>query len=466
MTITKPLTLYSTMSRKKETFKPIKEGKVGMYVCGVTVYDYCHIGHGRTFVAFDVIRRWLMERGNEVTFVRNVTDVDDKIIRRAAEKGISTKELTDFYTKAMQEDMESLGCLPPTYEPHATDFIPQMLGIIGKLVDKGYAYVGGDGDVDYAVRKFPAYGKLSGKSIDDLQSGARIDVAEGKRDPLDFVLWKKAKPGEPQWESRWGAGRPGWHIECSAMNCKQLGNHFDIHGGGSDLMFPHHENEIAQSTCAHDGEYVNYWMHSGMVMVDREKMSKSLGNFFTVRDVLKYYDAETIRYFLMSGHYRSQLNYSEENLKQARSALERLYTALRGTDKSVDAAGGEAFEARFIEAMDDDFNTPEAYSVLFDMAREVNRLKTEDAAAANAMAAHLRKLAAVLGLLEQEPEAFLQSGAQVDDAEVAEIESLIQQRLDARKAKDWAAADAARDRLNEMGIVLEDGPQGTTWRRK
>lgn len=319
----------------------------------------------------------------------------------------------------------------------------------------------------FSVPTDPGYGQLSRQDLEQLQAGARVDVVDVKRNPMDFVLWKMSKEGEPSWPSPWGEGRPGWHIECSAMNCKQLGNHFDIHGGGSDLMFPHHENEIAQSTCAHGGEYVNYWMHSGMVMVDREKMSKSLDNFFTVRDVLKYYDAESVRYFLMSGHYRSQLNYSEENLKLARTSMERLYTALRGTDAAATPAGGDAFVARFRSAMDDDFNTPEAYSVLFDMARDINRLKAEDLSAANGLAAELRQLAGVLGLLEQDPEQFLKSGAQADnDDEVAEIEALIKQRNDARASKDWGMADKARDRLNEMGIVLEDGAAGTTWRRK
>ncbi|CCK11867.1 Cysteinyl-tRNA synthetase [Cronobacter sakazakii 680] len=374
--------------------------------------------------------------------------------------------LVDRMVAEMHKDFDALNILRPDSEPRATQHIPEIIEIVEQLIARGHAYVAGNGDVMFAVESDADYGKLSRQDLEQLQAGARVEVADSKRNPMDFVLWKMSKPGEPSWPSPWGDGRPGWHIECSAMNCKQLGSHFDIHGGGSDLMFPHHENEIAQSTCAHDGEYVNYWMHSGMVMVDREKMSKSLGNFFTVRDVLQHYDAETVRYFLMSGHYRSQLNYSEENLKQARASLERLYTALRGTDASATAAGGEAFEARFVEAMNDDFNTPEAYSVLFDMAREVNRLKAEDSSAANQLAAHLRKLAAVLGLLEQAPEQFLQSGAQANDDEVAEIEALIVKRLEARKAKDWAAADAARDRLNEMGIILEDGPQGTTWRRK
>ncbi len=458
------LKIFNTLTRQKEEFKPIHAGEVGMYVCGITVYDLCHIGHGRTFVSFDVVARYLRFLGYKLKYVRNITDIDDKIIKRANENGESFVALVDRMIAEMHKDFDALNILRPDNEPRATHHIAEIIEITEQLIARGHAYVADNGDVMFDVPTDPNYGLLSRQDLDQLQAGARVDVVDVKRNPMDFVLWKMSKEGEPSWPSPWGEGRPGWHIECSAMNCKQLGNHFDIHGGGSDLMFPHHENEIAQSTCAHDGEYVNYWMHSGMVMVDREKMSKSLGNFFTVRDVLKYYDAETIRYFLMSGHYRSQLNYSEENLKQARSALERLYTALRGTDKSAQPAGGEAFEARFIEAMDDDFNTPEAYSVLFDMAREVNRLKTEDAAAANALAAHMRKLASVLGLLEQEPDAFLQSGAQADDGEVAEIERLIQQRLDARKAKDWAAADAARDRLNEMGIVLEAGPLGTPGR--
>ncbi|PWW08178.1 cysteine--tRNA ligase [Mangrovibacter plantisponsor] len=460
------LKIFNTLSRQKEEFKPIHAGKVGMYVCGITVYDLCHIGHGRTFVAFDVVVRYLRSLGYEVNFVRNITDIDDKIIKRAAENGESFTALVDRMITEMHADFDALNIQRPSSEPRATHHIHEIIGIVEKLIQRGHAYVADNGDVMFSVVTDAAYGLLSRQDLEQLQAGARVDVADAKRNPMDFVLWKMSKPGEPSWSSPWGEGRPGWHIECSAMNCKHLGSHFDIHGGGSDLMFPHHENEIAQSTCAHDGDYVNYWMHSGMVMVDREKMSKSLGNFFTVRDVLKYYDAETVRYFLMSGHYRSQLNYSEENLKQARASLERLYTALRGTDKAAVAAGGEVFKARFCEAMDDDFNTPEAYSVLFDMAREVNRLKGEDIAAANGLAAALRDIASVLGILEQDPETFLQGGAQADDGEVAEIEALIQQRLDARKAKDWAAADAARDRLNEMGIVLEDGPQGTTWRRK
>ncbi|CNI41685.1 cysteine--tRNA ligase [Yersinia pekkanenii] len=460
------LKIFNTLSRQKEEFKPIHAGKIGMYVCGITIYDLCHIGHGRTFVAFDVIARYLRYLGYSLTYVRNVTDVDDKIIKRAIENNETCEQLTSRMLAEMHKDFDALNLKRPDLEPRATHHIREIIELTERLIARDHAYVASNGDVMFAVDSDPDYGVLSRQDLDQLQAGARVEVADVKRNPMDFVLWKMSKPGEPSWESPWGAGRPGWHIECSAMNGKQLGAHFDIHGGGSDLMFPHHENEIAQSTCAHDGPYVNYWMHSGMVMIDKEKMSKSLNNFFTIRDVLAYYDAETVRYFLMSGHYRSQLNYSEENLKQARASLERLYTALRGTDVDATPAGGAEFEARFRAAMDDDFNTPEAYSVLFDIAREVNRLKAEDITAANGLAAELRKLAHVLGLLEQDPELFLQSGAQTDDDEVVKIEALIKQRNDARSRKDWALADSARDQLNELGIVLEDGPQGTTWRRK
>ena len=460
------LKIYNTLTRQKEEFKPIHAGEIGMYVCGITVYDLCHIGHGRTFVAFDVVARYLRYVGYKLKYVRNITDIDDKIIKRANENGESIETLTNRMIGEMHKDFAALGILPPDLEPRATRHIDEIIELVGRLIERGHAYVADNGDVMFDVLSDKDYGVLSRQDLEQLQAGARVEVAEVKRNPMDFVLWKMSKADEPAWNSPWGNGRPGWHIECSAMNCKQLGTHFDIHGGGSDLMFPHHENEVAQSTCAHDGPYVNYWMHSGMVMVDREKMSKSLGNFFTVRDVLQHYDAETVRYFLMSGHYRSQLNYGEENLNQARAALERLYTALRHTDASVVAAGGEAFEARFRTAMEDDFNTPEAYSVLFDMAREVNRLKAEDKTTADALAAKLRQLADVLGILQQDPEQFLQSGAQVNDDEVAEIEALIKMRNDARQAKDWAQADVARDKLNALGIVLEDGPQGTTWRRK
>ncbi|SFN35886.1 cysteinyl-tRNA synthetase [Izhakiella capsodis] len=460
------LKIFNTLSRQKEEFKPIHAGKVGMYVCGITVYDLCHIGHGRTFVAFDVIARYLRYLGYDLKYVRNITDIDDKIIQRAAENGESVEQLTNRMIAEMQRDFSALNILPPDLEPRATRHIGEIIDMTQRLIARDHAYVAKNGDVLFAVDSDADYGQLSRQHLEQLHAGARVEVAEFKRNPMDFVLWKMAKAGEPSWPSPWGVGRPGWHIECSAMNCKQLGEHFDLHGGGSDLMFPHHENELAQSSCAHDGTYVNYWMHSGMVMVDREKMSKSLGNFFTVRDVLQHFDAETVRYFLLSGHYRSQLNYGEDNLVQARAALERLYTALRHTDANAVAAGGEAFEARFRAAMDDDFNTPEAYSVLFDLAREVNRLKGEDDVAASGLAACLRQLGAVLGLLEQNPEQFLQNGAQQSDDEIAQIEALIRARLDARKDKEWAKADEARDRLTAMGIVLEDGPQGTTWRRK
>ena len=458
------LKIYNSLTRQKEEFKPIRPGKVGMYVCGVTIYDLCHIGHGRTFVGFDVVVRYLRYLGYDLTFVRNITDVDDKIIKRAAENQESCEALTERLIAEMHADFDALNLQRPDIEPRATLHIAEIIALVQQLLDNGNAYVADNGDVLFAIDSYPEYGRLSGQDLEQLQAGARVSVEEAKRNPLDFVLWKMSKPGEPTWDSPWGAGRPGWHIECSAMNSKHLGNHFDIHGGGSDLMFPHHENEIAQSCCAHHSAYVNTWMHTGMVMVDTVKMSKSLGNFFTIRDVLQVYDAETVRYFLMSGHYRSQLNYSDENLNQARTALERLYTALRGLPV-VEAAGGEEYVARFQAAMNDDFNTPEAYSVLFDLARELNRLKGEGAAAAAGLAGRLRQLGGVLGLLEQDPEAFLK-GAAGDDDEVVEIEALIKARNDARAAKDWPAADAARNRLTEMGIVLEDGPQGTSWRRK
>ena len=458
------LKIFNTLSRQKETFTPIHAGRIGMYVCGITVYDLCHIGHGRTFVAFDVIARYLRYSGYQLNYVRNITDVDDKIIKRANENGETIEQLTDRMIAEMHDDFAALNILPPDSEPRATKHIDDIIALTEKLLARGHAYVADNGDVMFDVLTDKQYGVLSRQDLDQLQAGARVEVADVKKNPMDFVLWKMAKPNEPGWDSPWGVGRPGWHVECSAMNCQQLGPHFDIHGGGSDLMFPHHENEIAQSTCAHDGPYVNYWMHSGMVMVDREKMSKSLGNFFTVRDVLQHFDAETVRYFLMSGHYRSQLNYGIDNLEQARASLERLYTALRGTDSQAAPLADASYEERFRAAMDDDFNTPEAYSVLFDLAREVNRLKSEDAQVANAAAAKLRELAGVLGILQQSPEAFLQQGAL--DEDVAEIESLIEMRNNARQAKDWAQADVARDRLAALGIILEDSAQGTTWRRK
>ncbi|BDM65052.1 cysteine--tRNA ligase [Shewanella sp. NFH-SH190041] len=458
------LKIYNSISRQKEEFKPINPGKVGMYVCGVTIYDLCHIGHGRTFVSFDMIVRYLRYIGYEVNFLRNITDVDDKIIKRANENNESCEALTERLIGEMHQDFDALNMLRPDFEPRATLHIAEIIEMVEQLIARGHAYVADNGDVLFSVPSFPAYGRLSGQDLDQLQAGARVEVDEHKHNPMDFVLWKMSKPGEPTWESPWGPGRPGWHIECSAMNGKHLGAHFDIHGGGSDLQFPHHENEIAQSCCAHDTPYVNYWMHTGMVMVDREKMSKSLGNFFTIRDVLQHYDPQTVRYFLLSGHYRSQLNYSEDNLKQARASLERLYTALKGLDLTVAAAPAEEYVQRFRDAMDDDFNTPEAYSVLFDMVREINRLKGTDMAAASALGVAMKQLADVLGIMGQDVESFFKGDG--NDDEVAEIEALIVERNRARAEKDWPAADAARDRLNALNVVLEDGPQGTTWRKK
>jgi cysteinyl-tRNA synthetase len=458
------LKIYNSMSREKQEFIPITAGKIGIYVCGVTIYDLCHIGHGRTFVSFDMIVRYLRYLGYEVNFQRNITDVDDKIIKRAAENNESCDELTERLTAEMHQDFDALNMIRPDFEPKATLHMPEIIEMVQRLLDRGHAYVATDGDVLFSVASYKDYGRLSGQNLDQLQAGARVEIDHNKQNPMDFVLWKMSKPGEPTWESPWGPGRPGWHIECSAMNGKHLGTHFDIHGGGSDLQFPHHENEIAQSCCAHDTPYVNYWMHSGMVMVDREKMSKSLDNFFTIRDVLKHYDPETVRYFLLSGHYRSQLNYSEDNLKQARSALERLYTAIKDLDLTVSAAPALEHVAKFKSAMNDDFNTPEAYSVLFDMVREINRLKTTDMAAASALGVSLKQLADVLGIVSQTPDTFFKGEG--SDDEVAEIEALIVERNRARTEKDWPAADVARDRLNQLGVVLEDGENGTSWRKK
>ncbi|MFU2135375.1 cysteine--tRNA ligase [Gallibacterium anatis] len=457
------LKIFNTLKREKEIFTPIHPNQVGMYVCGVTVYDLCHIGHGRTFVSFDVVARYLRYLGYHLTYVRNITDVDDKIIKRALENHETCEHLVDRMVAEMYKDFDALNIQRPDFEPRATHHIPEIIALVQRLIDNGHAYVAQNGDVMFDVDSFPEYGKLSRQDLSQLQAGARVEINDIKKNPMDFVLWKMSKENEPSWQSPWGAGRPGWHIECSAMNCKQLGEHFDIHGGGSDLMFPHHENEIAQSCGAHGGAYVNYWLHSGMIMVDKEKMSKSLGNFFTIRDVLQHYDAESVRYFLLTAHYRSQLNYSEENLKLAHSALERLYTALRGTDANAKAAGGEQFIEAFKAAMDDDFNTPGALSVLFDMARELNKLKAEQNPQTDAFAARLRELAGVLGLLYQDPETFLQAG--MDDDETKIIETLIAQRNQARANKDWATADAARDKLAAMGVVIEDGANGTTWRK-
>lgn len=456
------LSVYNTLSKAKEPFQPLVGNQVRMYVCGMTVYDFCHIGHARVMVAFDVIARWLRQRGYELTYVRNITDIDDKIIRRAQENGEPFDALTERMIAAMHEDEARLSVLRPDIEPRATGHIAGMHAMIQTLIDKGFAYAPGNGDVYYRVGKFVGYGKLSRKKIEDLRIGARIEVDESKEDPLDFVLWKAAKPGEPSWESPWGAGRPGWHIECSVMSTCCLGETFDIHGGGPDLVFPHHENEIAQSEAATGKPYAATWMHAGAVRVDGEKMSKSLGNFFTIREVLEKYHPEVVRFLLVSSHYRSPINYSEDNLKEAKGALERFYTALRGLPE-VEASGGEAFAERFAAAMDDDFNTPEAVAVLFEMAREVNRLREADLQAAAALAAKLRELAGLLGVLQLEPDAFLQAGA-AGKVDAAQVEALIQARLEARAAKNWAESDRIRDELTAMGVVLEDGKGGTTWR--
>lgn len=457
------LKIYNTLKREKEEFKPINPNQVGMYVCGVTVYDLCHFGHGRTFVSFDVIARYLRYLGYNLRYVRNITDVDDKIIKRALENNETCDQLVERMIAEMHKDFDDLNILRPDVEPRATKHIPEIVAMVEKLIANGHAYVAADGDVMFDVESFKKYGALSRQNLEQLQAGARVEIKSVKKNPMDFVLWKMSKEGEPSWQSPWGNGRPGWHIECSAMNSKELGEHFDIHGGGSDLIFPHHENEIAQSCCAHGGDYVNYWLHTGMLTIDDEKMSKSLGNFFTIRTMLEKYESETLRYFFLTAHYRSLLNYSLDNLDLARSALERLYTSLRGCDLSVEVTGGEQYVEAFKTAMDDDFNTPGALAVLFEIAREVNKLKTEDMAKANGLAVRLKELAGVLGLLYQDPEAFLQGD--VNNDEVAEIEALIKQRNEAKAAKNWAVADEVRDKLKAMNIVLEDTPNGTTWRK-
>ena len=454
--------IYNTLTRRKEPFQPLVDGKVGLYVCGITVYDLCHMGHARTYLSFDLMVRYLRHKGLDVNYVRNITDVDDKIIQRANENGETADQLTQRTIAMMHEDFASINLLEPDIEPRVTTHMAEIIDVIQRLIDKKHAYQAPSGDVLFEVNSFSDYGKLSRQDLEQLNAGERVEVSADKKDPMDFVLWKSVKPGEPYWESPWGNGRPGWHIECSAMNHKHLGTHFDIHGGGSDLIFPHHENEVAQSCCAFDTPYVNYWVHTGMVQVDQEKMSKSLGNFFTLRDVLKDYDSETLRYFLMSAHYRSQLSYSEDNIKQAKSALERLYTALRDAQPNTDVDpefGG--FLTRFNAAMDDDFNTPEAFAVLFDIAKAINKTTAQEA---NDLAGVLQKLGGILGILQMDPIEYLQSGAG-DTDEVAKIEGLIQARNDARSSKDWAAADAARDALNALGVVLEDGAGGTTWRK-
>ena len=453
------LRIYSTLSRAMMPLLPIEPGHVRMYVCGMTVYDLCHLGHARSMVAFDVVQRWLKASGLRVSYVRNITDIDDKIIRRAVENGETIRALTDRMIEALHQDADALGIQRPDHEPRATDYVPQMLALVGQLVDKGLAYPAGDGDVNYAVRKFPSYGRLSGKSLDDLRAGERVAVAESKDDPLDFVLWKAAKPQEPQevqWDSLWGPGRPGWHIECSAMCAGLLGDSVDIHGGGADLQFPHHENEIAQSEGASGQALASIWMHNGFVTRDHEKMSKSLGNFFTIRDILARFDAETTRFFIVRAHYRSALNYSDAHLEDARSALRRLYTALALVPPSPSSGiDWEQVHAKaFKAAMDEDFGTPEAVAVLFELATEVNKTRSA------ALSGLLRALGACLGLLQAEPEAFLQAGASLD---ALAIEALIAQRTLAKSQRDYAQADLIRQQLLAQGITLKDGAAGTTW---
>ena len=466
------LQIYNTLTRKKEIFTPINPGKVGLYVCGCTVYDLCHIGHARTYISFDNIARYLRFSGLEVNYVRNITDVEDKIINRANENNETTEALTERTIAYMHEDFDALNMARPNLEPRVTTHMAEIIAMIETLVVKKHAYIAGaeadvtgKGDVLFDVSSYGDYGKLSGQDLEQLQSGSRVEVDDSKNSPLDFVLWKSAKPGEPSWSSPWGEGRPGWHIECSAMNAKELGHHFDIHGGGSDLQFPHHENEVAQSCCALDTPYVNYWMHTGMVQIDQEKMSKSLGNFFTIRDVLAKYDAETVRFFLTIGHYRSQLNYSTDNLSQARSSLERIYTALRDVNVPEDFVLDKesSYVVQFSQAMDDDFNTPQAIAVLFEIAKELNVVKDNNTEQAIKLAATLKTLGGVIGLLQLDPSAFLQG--QNDDDEVAVIEALIVQRNQARVDKNWTLADDARDKLNAMNIVLEDSAGKTTWRK-
>ena len=452
------LRIYNTLSRALEAFSPLEPGHVRMYVCGMTVYDLCHLGHARSMVAFDVVQRWLRTSGYRVTYVRNITDIDDKIIQRAVHNGETIRSLTDRMIDALHQDADALGIERPTHEPRATDYVPQMLSLIGQLADKGLAYQAGNGDMNYAVRKFAGYGKLSGKSLDELNAGERVAVQDGKHDPLDFVLWKSAKPTEPtevQWDSPFGKGRPGWHIECSAMGCALLGESFDIHGGGADLQFPHHENEIAQSEGAHGQMLARTWMHNGFINIDNEKMSKSLGNFFTIRDVLQQYDAETVRFFVVRSHYRSPLNYSDVHLNDARAALKRLYTALSlVAPAKVDVDWAEPHAARFKAAMDEDFGTPDAVAVLFDLASEVNRSQSAQAAGL------LKRLGACLGLLQADPQAFLQAGTALDGAA---IEAQIAARTAAKAAKNWAEADRIRQELLAAGIVLKDSAAGTAW---
>ena len=459
------LRIHNSLTRRLEVFEPIEPGQVRMYVCGMTIYDLCHIGHARMMMAFDVVYRWLLASGYQVRYVRNITDIEDKIIQRAVQRGITIRELTDEMIAAMRQDISAIGILPPTDEPRATDYVPQMLDMIGTLEQKGLAYRASGGDVNYAVRKFPGYGKLSGKSLDDLRAGERVAVADGKGDPLDFVLWKAAKPDEPadaRFDGVYGPGRPGWHIECSAMACALLGQRFDIHGGGQDLQFPHHENEIAQSEGVFGQPFVNYWLHNGFLNVDNEKMSKSLGNFFTIREVLARYDGETLRYFMLRTHYRSPFNFADVHLDEARTALRRLYTALDAlnlpaqTEPPPAIAWASPSAAAFKQAMDDDFNTPAALAVLFDLANSANRGRDESAGLM------LRTLAGTLGILQQAPRAYLQAGAGLDEAQ---IDTLVDARAQAKRDRDFARADAIRQQLLAQGVELKDSAAGTAWVR-
>ena len=460
------LQIYNSLARKKEIFTPITPGQIRMYVCGMTVYDYCHLGHARVMVVFDMVVRYLRARGNKVTYIRNITDIDDKIINRARENGEDIGALTERFIQAMNEDAAALGVIPPDQEPRATVHLPQIRDMIARLVERGFAYAAKNRDVYYRVRKFGPYGALSGKTLDELKIGARVEVDEDKDDPLDFVLWKAAKPGEPQWDSSWGPGRPGWHIECSAMSNACLGSHFDIHGGGMDLKFPHHENEIAQSEAATGDKFVNTWMHVGFVRLNQEKMSKSLGNFFTVREVLKKFEPEVVRYFILGSHYRSPLDYSDENLQGAKAALTRLYLALKDLPAVAEEGAAAAYEQKFQAAMDDDFNTPGALAVLFELARDINKLREDSGAAAVApLAAALRRMGGILGLLQSNPQAFLRGGADGGLTD-AQIEALIARRAAARKNRNWAESDRLRDELKAQGVILEDTAGQTSWRRQ
>ncbi len=468
MTYQHELTIHNNLTRRKERFVPIDPQRVRMYVCGMTVYDYCHIGHARVMVVFDVVSRYLRHifGPDHVTYIRNITDIDDKIIRRANENHEDFNALTGRFIDLMNEDADALGVLRPDAEPRATLHMDQIIDMIRTLVEKGYAYPASNGDVYYDVSRFEGYGKLSGKNPDDLRAGERVEVDEAKDDPLDFVLWKAAKPDEPAWDSPWGRGRPGWHIECSAMSTHCLGEHFDIHGGGLDLQFPHHENEIAQSEAATGCTFVNYWMHNGFVRVENEKMSKSLGNFFTIRDVLKVYDPEVVRYFILTSHYRSPLNYSDQHLDNAKAALTGPYTALRGLELPPEPGdAGTEYAERFYRALDDDFSTPEALAVLFELTREVNRLRTGDPAQAARLGARLKSLAGLLGLLQRDPEAFLRGGAGEGGLSDEAVEQLIAARTEARQKRDFAESDRIRDELKAKGIILEDAAGGTAWRR-